>query len=158
MYLMFIQRLNESLEEFEFLKLTNLSMPSVVDLIPRSLKKLQIYIFRKWALTASFSAEGLILVTDSFRKKESGSGKYVAIPAFDTIWNMPSYPLNIIKMNIAGGKLFNVHGIPSFLESLVSHIKRWSVFYFIETSLAKCRSEPSCVIFKLLIYSQLTQF
>lgn len=140
MQLMFIQLLKERTEEFEFFKLSNLALPSFFELVPRSLNELQVYTLRKWAFRIVFTKEGLILITDSFTQS---SEKYSAFPDFNVVGNDVDYPLNTIKMDIPQGKMLNIHGIPSFLESLINHLRHWSIFPFIEASLQKVKSDSS---------------
>jgi hypothetical protein len=137
---MFIQNLKDVMEESELLRV---AFPSFVELIPRSLNELQVYMLRRWALKAVFTTEGLILITDSFKKNENVSGKYVAFPAFHLVGTDVEYPLNTIKMDIPDGKLLNIHGIHSFLGSFFRHIRNWGIFPIVETRLRNCGSDAS---------------
>lgn len=143
---MFIQLLKDAIEEFECFKISNMPIPSFFEVITRSLTELQVYILHKWALNVVFTGEGMIIITDSFKKKDTALGNYVEFPAFDILGNGLEYPLNTIRMNIPDGKLLNIYGINSFLKALMASLKHWSIFKFIETSLLRFKSDLSSEI------------
>ena len=144
MQLLFFRLLKDAVKDVDYSNAWGSPMPSLIDIVPRSLKKMQVYIIRKWAFSLDFTTN-CIIITDSFTKKDR-VGKFGPFPTTNFMWNDAISIPKSFKMSIQDGILFNIHGISCFMSSFTNHLKLWSVFQFLETSLLKCQSEATFVI------------